>query len=168
MQKVPPPDDNFPDVLDSVIKATVNGDTARAESELAPIVFRAEARATRPSLSTKVQAEVFVRDGFRCRYCGGRVILIPVMRVLSGIFPEQFPYHSNWKSDVTHPAFWARSACLDHIEPGSLGGDWKDPENLATACWPCNARKGDRTLEDLGWDLLPIPEPDDWDGLTDA
>lgn len=166
MQKVPSPEDDFPDVFDSVIKALVAGDRAKAESELAPISFQAQELTKRPSLTTKVQVEVFVRDRFRCRYCGGRVILTPVMRVLSALFPEQVPYHPNWKSDATHPAIWSRSASVDHIEPGSFGGDWRDPENLATACWPCNARKGDLTLERLDWELLPVPVPDGWDGLT--
>ena len=38
---------------------------------------------------------------------------------------------------------------LDHIVPRSKGGEsiW---ENVVTACAPCNLRKGDRTLEQVG------------------
>jgi 5-methylcytosine-specific restriction endonuclease McrA len=166
MQKVPPPNDDFPEVLNAVIKALVNGETEEAERALGPISFESHVKEARPSLTKVEQAQIFVRDSFKCRYCGGRVILTPVMRVLSHIFPEQFPYVSSWRSDVTHPALWSRSACIDHVAPGSFGGDWLDPENLVTACWPCNARKGDLTLELLDWGLLPIPGPDGWSGLT--
>jgi HNH endonuclease len=80
-------------------------------------------------------------------------------------FPNDFPYHPNWKGGLTHPAVIARSAVIDHIEPGSLEGDWLDEENLVAACWPCNVRKGDLTLEQLGWELAP-PTTVPWDGLT--
>jgi len=62
-------------------------------------------------------------------------------------------------------AIYTRSAVVDHVDPGAWGGDWSDPSNLVTACWPCNARKGDLTLHQLGWSKLPISEQD-WDGLT--
>ncbi len=46
---------------------------------------------------------------------------------------------------------------IDHIVPRAKGGrhEWT---NVATACSPCNAKKGDRTLEELGWTLLNKPE----------
>src|SRR6266851_7824514 len=62
-------------------------------------------------------------------------------------------------------AIYTRGAVVDHIDPGAWGGDWSDPSNLVTACWPCNARKGDLNLHQLGWPKLPISEQD-WDGLT--
>lgn len=41
---------------------------------------------------------------------------------------------------------------VDHVQPRSRGG--KDAwENLVACCLPCNNRKGDRTLESLGWTL---------------
>ena len=42
---------------------------------------------------------------------------------------------------------------LDHVIPRSKGGDsvW---ENVVTACAPCNLRKGDRLLEEVG-DVAP-------------
>ena len=44
----------------------------------------------------------------------------------------------------------------DHIVPVSLGGTdaW---ENVATACRPCNHRKANRLLEDIGLSLLAVP-----------
>ena len=41
---------------------------------------------------------------------------------------------------------------LDHVVPRSKGGEsvW---ENVVTACAPCNLRKGDRSLEQVGMEL---------------
>jgi HNH endonuclease len=87
------------------------------------------------------------------------------MELLGGIYPEQFPFHRNWKGGETHPAIISRSAVIDHRDPGSAGGDWVARANLVTACWPCNARKGDLSLRLLGWELLAVSETE-WDGLT--
>jgi 5-methylcytosine-specific restriction endonuclease McrA len=45
---------------------------------------------------------------------------------------------------------------LDHVVPRSKGGEsvW---ENVVTACAPCNHRKGDRTLEESGFELRRAP-----------
>jgi 5-methylcytosine-specific restriction endonuclease McrA len=47
---------------------------------------------------------------------------------------------------------------LDHIIPRSKGGEsiW---ENVVTACAPCNLRKGDRSLEQVGMELHTLPRP---------
>ena len=47
---------------------------------------------------------------------------------------------------------------LDHIIPRSKGGEsiW---ENVVTACAPCNLRKGDRSLEQVGMELRTLPRP---------
>lgn len=44
----------------------------------------------------------------------------------------------------------------DHVIPQSHGGptSW---ENMVTSCKPCNHLKGDRTLEQIGWQLLYVP-----------
>jgi hypothetical protein len=36
--------------------------------------------------------------------------------------PERFPFHPNWKTDVTHPAYWEVSATIDHLTPVTRGG----------------------------------------------
>lgn len=38
---------------------------------------------------------VFMRDGFRDRYTGERLIFPPVLRLLSAALPTEFPYHPN-------------------------------------------------------------------------
>jgi 5-methylcytosine-specific restriction endonuclease McrA len=47
---------------------------------------------------------------------------------------------------------------LDHVVPRSRGGEsvW---ENVVTACAPCNLRKGDRSLEQVGMQLTSTPRP---------
>jgi len=112
-----------------------------------------------------VQIEVFRRDGWTCRYCGGQTIFTPAMALLGELFPDHFPYVATWKGGATHPAVTARAAVVDHVVPGSLGGAWLDQSNMVTACWPCNERKGDLTLQILGWSLHPSADTS-WDGLT--
>lgn len=45
---------------------------------------------------------------------------------------------------------------VDHVIPRSRGGgsSW---ENLVACCGPCNVRKGDQTLDELGWALRTTP-----------
>lgn len=45
---------------------------------------------------------------------------------------------------------------IDHVIPRSRGGinSW---ENLVAACLTCNSRKADKTLSQLGWQLLITP-----------
>jgi 5-methylcytosine-specific restriction endonuclease McrA len=45
---------------------------------------------------------------------------------------------------------------VDHIHPVSRGGQnvWM---NVIAACTPCNSKKSDLTLEELGWELLFQP-----------
>jgi len=43
---------------------------------------------------------------------------------------------------------------IDHIKPRSKGGrhQW---ENVVLSCSPCNSKKDDKTLQELGWPALP-------------
>jgi hypothetical protein len=113
-----------------------------------------------PIASTRV----FVRDGFIDRYSGERLIFLPVFRVLSVALPSEFPYNRNWKTDVTHPAYWEIGATIDHIVPVTRGG--KDVEsNLITTSMAHNFVKMNWTLEELDWKLHPAGEMRMWDGL---
>lgn len=163
--KIPPPEDDYPAVLERALEALASGDLAGANQRLVPIA-RERTSIIRPrGLRRRDHGRVFRRDRFCCRYCGARVIPVPIMELLGTVFDERFPYHSNWKGGETHPAVLSRTAVVDHVDPASRGGS-ADDENLVTACWPCNARKADLSLAVLGWERLPVPGDDSWDGLT--
>jgi hypothetical protein len=162
-----PRTDNYADELEMVVTALVAGDRASAADLIAPLAQPPRTVPVRAEASESVVALVYRRDGFRCRYCGCRVIPTQIMRLIAELFPDDFPYHRNWKAGQTHPAIASRSPSLDHIIPWARGGT-NDPENLACACWICNQIKGDLTIDQLGWALRDVPTADqrDWDGLT--
>lgn len=159
-------DDPYPDVLERTLRRVVAGDFDGGRAVLDEIRVEPAPKRVERWPATSVIARIYERDAYQCRYCGEKTILTPVMRLLSRLFPEQFPMHSNWKADQTHPAFVSRSATLDHVVPIAGGGDPVAEDNLVTACWGCNRRKGDLTLEELGW-LLRAPINPTWRGLTE-
>lgn len=114
---------------------------------------------------TETQAlRVFLRDGFIDRYSGSRLVFPPVLRVLSLAFPEEFPFHRNWKISETHPAYWELFPTLDHIIPVALGGQ-DDDDNLVSTSMLRNAAKAHWVLEELGWSLHPPGDLTRWDGM---
>ncbi len=52
-----------------------------------------------------------------------------------------------------------RHVAIDHVMPGSRGGS-DDLENLVSACKICNCRKGNKTPEEAGMPLRPVPPPE--------
>ncbi|MCC9198417.1 HNH endonuclease [Arthrobacter sp. zg-Y820] len=50
------------------------------------------------------------------------------------------------------------ASTVDHVLPKSRGGgdSW---ENMVACCLRCNNAKGDRTLNQLGWQLRFLPQP---------
>lgn len=107
---------------------------------------------------------VFVRDGFLDRYTGERLIFPPVLRLISRVLPHEFPFHPNWKTDVTHPAYWEVGATIDHLVPVSRGGS-DDESNWMTTSMARNSAKMKWTLRELGWQLHPPGDLADWDGM---
>lgn len=159
-------DDPYPEVIGRALQHVASGDREAAREALGEIPFEPPQRRVERWPAISVIAEVYARDCYQCRYCGERTILTPVMRLLSRLFPDEFPMHPNWRADGTHPAFVSRSTTLDHVVPVAGGGDPVDPSNLVTACWGCNRRKGDLLLEELGWQLRDPVDPG-WRGLTE-
>jgi hypothetical protein len=116
---------------------------------------------------TQIQSVgVFMRDGFIDRYSGSRLVFPGVLRLLSILLPQKFPYHRNWKVSETHPAYWDLSPTIDHLVPVTLGGR-DDDENLITTSMLMNAVKAHWSLEQLGWELHPPGDIDEWDGLVE-
>lgn len=51
----------------------------------------------------------------------------------------------------------ATAETIDHVVPKSRGGANMSWDNLVAACGPHNHKKGDRTLEEIGWKLKKRP-----------
>jgi hypothetical protein len=132
-----------------------------------PINFPAEkiakiASRMPPSTVTKA---VFARDGWRCRFCGCRVVLREAHKIMSAALPGAIPWGKK-EADYKHGAFYAISASLDHVVPHSRGGT-NEEDNLVTACWTCQFGRDYFLLEQVGL-LDPRARPpvkNDWDGL---
>jgi 5-methylcytosine-specific restriction endonuclease McrA len=52
----------------------------------------------------------------------------------------------------------ARGTTIEHMLPTSRGGK-STYENCVLACGPCNFRKADKTVEEMGWTLKKKPAP---------
>ncbi len=155
--------------LSELVAVTLADDAARAREILAVVGQRRIEIERRRALPTVLKVAIHRRDSWTCRYCRAKTIAPPVLRFLSEIYPDEFPYHPNWKAGQVHPAYLLVSTSLDHVDPGGRGGSWLDQDNLVTACWPCNTGKADLRLAEVGWTLLSEGEVrSDWDGLTGA
>jgi 5-methylcytosine-specific restriction endonuclease McrA len=152
--------------VQALTEASIEANASAVEDALTAIEQRIMDIEPRRGVPVTQSVAVFQRDCWTCRYCGGQTIAPPVLRVLSRMYPDRFPFHPNWKAGQVHPAYLLLSASLDHVRPGARGGSWSDHENLVSACWPCNSGKADLTLEEIGWNLLDEAEvQSDWDGL---
>lgn len=154
--------------LDAIIHATQclrNDDCDTAEKVLNAnypfIPIKSEGR----NYTIKQMIAQFFRDGFIDRYSGKRLVNPGLLRIISALLPNAFPYHPHWKTDECHIAYWDYQPTVDHIYPVSLGG--KDaPENWATTSMVNNSAKSNFTLEQLGWTLKDKGNIRDWDGLS--
>src|SRR6185295_17019200 len=104
---------------------------------------------TKRSYGPTESMRLFIRDGFIDRYTGDRLIFPPVLRVLSHVLPAEFPYHPNWKTDLTHPSYWEVGATVDHVIPVTRGGA-DDEANWVTTSMARNSAKMNWTLTELG------------------
>lgn len=117
------------------------------------------------SYSIKQKLSLFFRDGFIDRYSGDKLINPGFLRVLSDLFPEEFPYQTNWKQTDCHQEWWMRYPTVDHIVPIARGGK-NEPSNWATTSMLHNQAKLNWTLEELGWTLHEPGNLSDWDGMS--
>ncbi len=115
--------------------------------------------------SRKVALEVFRRDGWRCRFCGIRILSLEAIKLLDDIFPDEVrwrmkPYRNR------NVAFNVLASSPDHILPHGRGGD-NDLSNLVAACGSCQFGRMQYTLEEVGFidPRTRAPVVDAWDGL---
>ncbi len=120
--------------------------------------------ATRRSYGPTEATSVFRRDGFIDRYTGDRLIFPPVLRVISTLLPNEFPFHTNWKTSACHPAFWEVGATVDHVVPVTRGGA-DSMQNWVTTSMARNSAKMNWLIEELGWTLHPPGSLAQWDGM---
>ena len=104
-----------------------------------------------------------MRDGFVDRYGGEQLVFPGVLRALSHLLPEEFPYHTNWKFGVSHPWYYDLYATIDHIVPVSMQGA-NSLDNWVTTSMRRNLIKSNRSLEDLKWGFISKGDPTGWDG----
>jgi hypothetical protein len=150
--------------LAAACRALTDGNSGQAEAIIRRDYPFAPVKAVVRRFSMTEYTRTYMRDGFVDRYSGERLVFPPVLRVLSFALPATFPYHPNWKTDQTHPAYWQLSATLDHVVPVTRGGA-DDPTNWVTTCWARNSAKSNWTLEEMGWRLFPPGSISEWDGL---
>ena len=119
---------------------------------------------TRMPTST-VQEAIFARDGWRCRFCGIKVISKAARAVLIRLYPDK----THWVKQEfqRHSALYAMASSLDHIVPHGRGG--KNEEcNFVTACYCCQFGRGEWTIDEVEVSDPFKHEPviDAWDGLV--
>jgi hypothetical protein len=138
----------------------------RILSKPKPVALAPSALDPTRSPSESLQRSVFRRDGFRCRYCGLRLVPPSAMKAFGDrMGPDLFqPTGTNRER---HGVVLAFRACADHVLDWKHGGKTAI-DNLVTACWSCNFGKYYFTLEQLGLDdprARPAMATADWDGL---
>ncbi|MEV8265741.1 HNH endonuclease signature motif containing protein [Microbacterium sp. NPDC077057] len=127
-----------------------------------PATAGSEVRSSR-RVSDRTRAEVFLRDGFVCTYCGGRTIPRCILAAISDVFPDGFPYYAHYRRGTVHPAYWALAPEADHVLAHAGGGS-SDPENLTTLHAMCNTRKSSLDAASLSVAAAPAHDSE-WDGL---
>jgi hypothetical protein len=155
------------DLRDQAVKAppVFHIHRVRKVAELLPTIPK-EQRAPPFKSESLLGESVFRRDGWRCRYCGCRVIPARVRRWID----KRLPATIRWDQATNvgcHAGFWALWGSVDHVIPRARGGR-NEAENLVTACMVCNFAREHFTLEQLGLadPRGRPPVPDGWDGLT--
>ena len=115
----------------------------------------------------KFQDAVFLRDGYKCRYCGNRLISQNFMRLFIKKLNSSLFQRGKYNS-TTHGVIHIYWPVADHVIPWSKGGR-TNLENLVSSCATCNYGKAGYTIEQLGiqdpFNRSPII--DNWNGLNE-
>jgi hypothetical protein len=118
------------------------------------------------AIPTAVKREVAARDGWRCRYCGLRLVSRDLIVGINARLGDAFVIDGSVERSM-HPAAYLLRYTQDHMVPRSAGGT-NEPNNVVAACGTCQFQKGDCTLDELGL-ANPFDRPptvDGWDGLA--
>lgn len=112
-----------------------------------------------------MKMKVFARDGFVNRFSGELLVLPAVLRILSQRWPEDFPFHQNWKLGKIHLAYYQLGACANKKRTPSMGGG-EEEDNLLTTTMPFVMARGNATIEDIGWKVYSPGDVNEWDGMS--
>ena len=111
-----------------------------------------------------VEMSIYERDGWHCRFCNVPVVSKDVRKRLNKLFPDV----ARWgrKNIEKHRGLSILESSLDHLIPHNRGGG-NSPENLVTACGPCQFGRGGWTIDEVGISdpFTRDPIVDEWDGL---
>lgn len=113
----------------------------------------------------KIQNEVFLRDSYHCRYCGGKLISQEFTRKFIKNLDNSL-FKRGETNLTTHGIIHITWPVADHVIPWNKGGK-TNLENLVSSCAPCNYGKDGYTIEQLGLDnpFKRTPIKSEWDGL---
>lgn len=157
---------NFPEICEFTQKiiGSINPEI-HWQSSMPKDAIPKSARAHLRMPSQTVEQAIFGRDGWRCRFCGCRVISRKARLALARLYPEEACW-GKVPDEQKHCALGSLVASLDHILPHARGGT-NDEENLVTACTSCQFGRNQWTLSEVGFTDPRSREPvlDDWDGL---
>ena len=104
----------------------------------------------------KLQKQVFERDSYHCRYCGGKLISQEFLKTF--IKRLNSPLFSRGETNLnTHGIIHLTWPVADHVIPWNKGGQ-TSLDNLVSSCAPCNYGKDGYTIEQLGL-IDPLTRP---------
>lgn len=153
------------DVLEKAAQDILNGKMNNAKELIQTEYPFKKQKSVGRSYTDKQKIEQFKKDGFIDRYSGQKLLNPGLLKVLSYYMPDAFPYHTHWKMEECHNAYWEFVPTVDHIYPVALGGADSE-ENWATTSMLHNSIKNNWTLEQLQWKLYEAGSLEEWDGLT--
>jgi 5-methylcytosine-specific restriction endonuclease McrA len=156
---------NLPDIRMYAIRSVGPMSTEVHRQVRRPMCIPREERDPRRMPNRTHENEIFARDGWRCRFCGIRVI----SRSARAVLCREFPVESSWtrREFERHSALYAMAASLDHVIPHGRGGP-NEVGNFVTACYCCQFGRGEWLIEEVELED-PRGRPagtDEWDGLT--
>ena len=120
--------------------------------------------------SRALETQVFLRDGYRCRYCQTRVLDFKVFQKMEKLVGEENFRASADTNNLRHGVTFFFRATADHVV-SLQGGGRTTIENLVTACWNCNIGKLDALLYQMRIEdpkNYPTEEKLKWDGMLSS
>ena len=155
---------NYYQTIQDACSAISNGDVNDAKQIINTKYAFLPLKNAGRSYTNLQKTKIYLRDGFIDRYSGDKMVFPPVLRLMSKLMPDEFPFHKNWKTSECHIAYWQLLPTIDHIVPVSRGGEDKKTNWVCTSQLR-NSAKSNWLLKELGWQIYPPGNLDEWDGL---